>query len=321
MKRKNIERCRTLRKKMTDAERKLWSILRNRQLDGIKFRRQFSIDRYILDFYCPEYKLGIEADGGHHYGEKGRDRDERRTRELKKLGIEIIRFSDYEILTNIEGVCEVIKSAIERKNKESPSPQILSPEGRGKMGFSHLSNFSCSSRSSRLSRSSGQTTVEALFMFLVLIIYMFIFIQITLIGIGYIQVNHAAFAAARAFMVGASAEKDENEDEAEDRARGEVEKVAEQVLLGTISAFGYHSDEPYPDIPIGGKERVEVKWFDEPESDAKLGTIKFQIIYRMPAFIPGIIGKNYIELKNYKNIARVVGYGKNVWTGDNSPED
>ncbi len=173
-----------------------------------------------------------------------------------------------------------------------------------------------------LSRSSGQTTVEALFMFLVLIIYMFIFIQITLIGIGYIQVNHAAFAATRAFMVGASAEKDEDEDEAEDRVKGEVEKVAKQVLLGTKSTFGIlPTDEPNEPGQIDGKDRVEVKWLDEPESDAKLGTVKFQIIYRMPAFIPGIIGKNYIELKNYKNIARAVGYGKNVWTGDNSPED
>lgn len=180
-----------------------------------------------------------------------------------------------------------------------------------------------------LSRSSGQTTVEAIFMFLVLIIYIFIFIQITLIGIGYIQVNHAAFAAARAFMVGASATKDETEDEAKDRVRGEVEKVAEQVLLGTISAFGYHSDEPWPDIPIGGKERVEIKWIDEGSSEdselngekaAKLGTVRFQVIYRMPAFIPGIIGRSYIELKNYHGIARVPAYGIDVWTGDNAPK-
>ncbi len=133
MKRKNIERCRALRKNQTEAERKLWSILRNRQFDGIKFRRQFPMDRYILDFYCPELRLGIEADGGQHYDEEGRKRDERRTKELKELGVEIIRFSDYEILTNIEGVCEVIKSTIERKNRESPSPQILSPRGRGKL--------------------------------------------------------------------------------------------------------------------------------------------------------------------------------------------
>jgi very-short-patch-repair endonuclease len=53
MERKNIGRCRRLRKNQTDAEKKLWTLLRNRQLDGIKFRRQFSIGSYILDFYCP----------------------------------------------------------------------------------------------------------------------------------------------------------------------------------------------------------------------------------------------------------------------------
>lgn len=179
------------------------------------------------------------------------------------------------------------------------------------------------------SLSSGQTTVEAVFLFLVLIIYIFIFIQIALIGIGYIQVNHAAFASARAFMVGATATKDETEDEAKDRVRGEVEKVAEQVLLGTISVSGYYSDEPWPDIPIGGKERVEIKWIEEGSSEdgelngdkaAKLGTVRFQVIYRMPAFIPGIIGKNYIELKNYHGVARVPAYKIDVWTGDNAPK-
>jgi very-short-patch-repair endonuclease len=53
MKRNNVDKCRKLRKNQTDAEKKLWTLLRNRQLDGIKFRRQFSIGSYILDFYCP----------------------------------------------------------------------------------------------------------------------------------------------------------------------------------------------------------------------------------------------------------------------------
>jgi len=64
MKRDNINRCRELRRNLTDAEKKLWRLLRNRPLVGVKFRRQFSIGSYIIDFYSPEYKLGIEADGG-----------------------------------------------------------------------------------------------------------------------------------------------------------------------------------------------------------------------------------------------------------------
>ena len=62
MKRNNIGICRGLRRNQTDAEKKLWNILRNRQLSGFKFRRQFSIGKYVLDFYCPTYKIGIEAD-------------------------------------------------------------------------------------------------------------------------------------------------------------------------------------------------------------------------------------------------------------------
>jgi len=72
MKRNNIARCRNLRKNQTDAETKLWTILRNRQIAGAKFRRQFPIGRYILDFYSPKYRLGIEDDGGDHYEDKGR---------------------------------------------------------------------------------------------------------------------------------------------------------------------------------------------------------------------------------------------------------
>lgn len=130
MKRNNVDKCRKLRENQTDAEKKLWTLLRNRQLSGVKSRRQFSVGRYILDFYCPKYRIGIEADGGQHYEHKGRQRDEVRTRELNKLDIEILRFSDREILTNIEGVYEIIKGTIEKKKGNPPSP-FLSPQGRG----------------------------------------------------------------------------------------------------------------------------------------------------------------------------------------------
>lgn len=122
MKRNNIYKCRTLRRNQTDSEKKLWTILRNRQLFGLKFRRQFPVKKYILDFYSPEYMLCIEADGGQHYEDKGRKRDKVRTKELSHLGVQILRFSDREILTNIEGVCEIIQQTIE-KRKVSPSPR------------------------------------------------------------------------------------------------------------------------------------------------------------------------------------------------------
>ena len=122
MKRNNIENCRKLRKDQTDVERKLWSIVRNRQLSGVKFRRQFPIGRYILDFYSPEYKLGIEADGGQHYEDKGKSEDGLRTRELARYGVKIVRFSDVDVLNNIDGVYEIIQGVIENKKSGSPSP-------------------------------------------------------------------------------------------------------------------------------------------------------------------------------------------------------
>ena len=69
----------------------------------------------ILDFYSPEYKLGIEADGGQHYEDEGKWKDEMRTKELFKQGIQISRFSDRGILNNPEGVSELIQKKIEKK--------------------------------------------------------------------------------------------------------------------------------------------------------------------------------------------------------------
>jgi adenine-specific DNA-methyltransferase len=122
MKRNNIGRCRSFRKNQTDAEKRLWGILRNRQLAGIKFRRQFSVARYILDFYSPEYKLGIEADGGQHYEKMGSLRDEARSKELSGIEIQILRFSDVDILKNTEAVCEKILEAV--KNIDGVPPHL-----------------------------------------------------------------------------------------------------------------------------------------------------------------------------------------------------
>jgi len=132
MKRNNIATCRTLRREETDAEKKLWTILRNRKLAGVKFRRQFPVGGYILDFYAPEYGLGIEADGGQHYEDTKKQYDEVRTRELSKFGVEIVRFSDRDILTNIEGVYEAIKKAIEQK-KDNPPHLYPLPQGERKV--------------------------------------------------------------------------------------------------------------------------------------------------------------------------------------------
>src|SRR5215216_2343610 len=81
-----LERCRQLRRDSTDAEGRLWWILRNRQIAGAKFRRQHEFGPYVLDFYCPERKLVVEADGGQHWEPDEAARDARRTAYLAARG-------------------------------------------------------------------------------------------------------------------------------------------------------------------------------------------------------------------------------------------
>lgn len=93
--------AKTLRRNATAAEKRLWNLLRDRLLEGWKFRRQVPLGPYIVDFYCSEAKLIIEADGGQHAGSTN---DEIRTTWLTKNGYRVKRFWNNEILTNSEGV-------------------------------------------------------------------------------------------------------------------------------------------------------------------------------------------------------------------------
>ena len=103
-----VDRCH-LRKNTTDAERELWSILRNRQMVGLKFFRQYSIGPYILDFYCPERRLAVEVDGGQHADSHGQEHDAQRDSYLQELNIRVIRFWNNDALQNIGGVGQRIK--------------------------------------------------------------------------------------------------------------------------------------------------------------------------------------------------------------------
>ncbi len=98
-----------LRNNGTPAEATLWLSLKNKQVDGRKFRRQFSVENYILDFYCPSEKLAVELDGADHYTEAGSEYDEERTRFLNSRGIKVIRFENKEVFENIDGVLDEIK--------------------------------------------------------------------------------------------------------------------------------------------------------------------------------------------------------------------
>jgi len=131
--RTQTDRRRNLRVNATDAENALWYALRNRQLAGHKFVRQFSVGPYIVDFVCRENALIIEVDGGQH---DDCAKDEARTTFLNREGYAVLRFWNNEVLTNREGVLFAIHSVLQ--GHPSPdlrfAPATLSPKGRGIRG-------------------------------------------------------------------------------------------------------------------------------------------------------------------------------------------
>lgn len=108
--------ARELRKNMTKAEEVLWSRLRKKQVEGYIFRRQHPIDIYIVDFYCHELNLIIEVDGNIHDLREISEHDEGRTAELEILGLEVIRFTNQEVIFKTENIIEKIKVIIKRKS-------------------------------------------------------------------------------------------------------------------------------------------------------------------------------------------------------------
>jgi very-short-patch-repair endonuclease len=104
--------ARRLRRDSTDTERRLWAVLRDRRLAGYRFRRQHPIGNFIVDFACTRHRLIIEADGGQH---ADNDTDQRRSAVLQAEGWRLIRFWDNEVLTNTEGVIEVILQALQER--------------------------------------------------------------------------------------------------------------------------------------------------------------------------------------------------------------
>ncbi len=108
----SIGRARQLRRDATAAERKLWSHLRNRQLAGLKFRRQAPIGPSIVDFVCPEAKVVIEVDGGQHADSAS---DRQRDSGLRAKGYTVVRIWNNEVMANIEGVLAVVAGACGRR--------------------------------------------------------------------------------------------------------------------------------------------------------------------------------------------------------------
>lgn len=97
---------------MTEPELLLWTKLKNRQIGGYRFRRQFSIGRYVADFYCPELKLVIEIDGPQHNTKENTEYDKERDLFIKSLGMNVVRILNAHIVNNLAGAIEAIKNKI-----------------------------------------------------------------------------------------------------------------------------------------------------------------------------------------------------------------
>ncbi len=118
-----LKKSRHLRQNMTDAEKKLWRGLRKEQVNESKFRRQFPVGKYIVDFVCLETRLVIEVDGGQHQWQN--ERDEIRDSWLQSQNFTVVRFWNNEVLENFDGVMAKIMYAMEQP---APHPS-LPPRG------------------------------------------------------------------------------------------------------------------------------------------------------------------------------------------------
>lgn len=112
----NILLAKNLRRNMTKHERKLWyDFLSNYP---VRFQRQKTIGNYIVDFYCAKAALIIEVDGGGHYTDEGIAGDEKRTKSLESMGLNILRITNLEISSNFSGVCQMIEHEVERRRAQ-----------------------------------------------------------------------------------------------------------------------------------------------------------------------------------------------------------
>ncbi len=110
-------RRRTLRNNMPKSEVILWSKLKNKQILGERFLRQYSVDQYVLDFYCPRLKLAIEVDGDSHFVTGTEEYDKERQEYIEAFGIQFLRFTNEDVCKNVDGACQIVYNTIEELRK------------------------------------------------------------------------------------------------------------------------------------------------------------------------------------------------------------
>jgi len=124
---KTFKNARTLRLNQTNAEELFWKMVSNRKIFGFKFRRQHPVGKYIVDFYCHESLLVVELDGDVHNLERIKNYDEKREVELKKLKLEIIRFTNEEVLFDSDGTIAELERVLLNRKSGLPSSSVLLP--------------------------------------------------------------------------------------------------------------------------------------------------------------------------------------------------
>ena len=145
-------KARTLRSNMTDGEQRLWSRLRRKQIDGVQFYRQKPIGNYIVDFYAPAACLVVEVDGAHHFEPEQAERDKQRTAYLQRQGLRVVRFTDIEVLQQLDAVVEEVGRLVvaakiplnppfpkgeDRPSAPCPATKHLGKNQLSKRGFHH----------------------------------------------------------------------------------------------------------------------------------------------------------------------------------------
>jgi len=119
--------ARALRRNSTDAERILWSELRDHRLNGAGFRRQVPIENYVADFCCHAAKLVVELDGGQHFSDQAERADAVRSAVIEAKRFQVLRFSNHDVMTNRAGVLETIAAAVAAR-----APTLTLPRKRAR---------------------------------------------------------------------------------------------------------------------------------------------------------------------------------------------
>ncbi|MCC5906400.1 MAG: endonuclease domain-containing protein [Balneolaceae bacterium] len=152
--------ARQLRREMTDAEKVLWQHLRARRFLNLKFRRQHPLLEFIVDFYCHELRLVIEADGEYHNEADSKYYDKERTKEFKRYGVTVIRFTNEEIMNDIDGVLKKLKKTVITLKSTSPQTQLHEESGFRSQSSDSTQPSTKATKSTPSPRGEGRGEVE-----------------------------------------------------------------------------------------------------------------------------------------------------------------